>query len=53
MKGGFIVHEFRFKANDSTGKEYIVAVSAANFDAARDKAYDVCYHAGLCFIGRL
>jgi len=43
---------FRFAANDSSGKKYVIEIESMFFACARDMAQKLCYKAGLCFKGR-
>lgn len=44
---------FSFKINNSQGEEFILDISATDFFNARNEAFQFCYRAGFCFIGRI
>jgi len=44
---------FEFKIGNSNGKVFILKIHAYNFEDARQQAYEYCYKAGYCFLGRI
>lgn len=44
---------WHFQAQDSSGRMFRIEVRAAYFDEAREKAMNLCYRMGLCFLGRI
>ena len=47
------VEIFKFKINNRDGKIFILEVKSTDFLNARQKAYEFCYKAGYCFLGRV
>lgn len=44
---------FKFKISNGDGEIFILEVKSTDFLNARQTAYEFCYKAGYCFLGRV